>query len=34
MASTNNFACKDVRPQYSEEDMEVDAPVEQVEQVE
>ena len=34
MASNNTFACKDVRPQYREENMEVDAPVEQVEQVE
>ena len=34
MASKNTFACKDNRPQYREENMEVDAPAEQVEQVE
>ena len=34
MASNNTFACKDVRPQYREENMEVDPPVQQVEQEE
>ena len=34
MASKNTFACKDKRPQYREENMEVDAPAEHVEQVE
>ena len=33
MADKNTFACQDNRPQYREE-MEVDAPVENVEQVE
>ena len=33
MAAKNTFACQDNRPQYREE-MEVDAPVENVEQVE
>ena len=34
MASTQEFASKDIRPRYSEENMEVDPPVQQVEQEE
>ena len=34
MAAKNTFACQDKRPQYREENMEVDAPAEHVEQVE
>ena len=34
MAAKNTFASQDKRPQYREENMEVDAPAEHVEQVE